>query len=453
MIGGGLAGMAAAVRLAEAGWAVTLLETRKRLGGRASSFFDREAGQWVDNCQHVLLGCCTNLVDLYRRLGVLEMIRWDRRLVFADKRGHRDVLERDELPAPAHLTRSVLGFRTLSLAEKAAIGRAMVRILRLGETGRQRLAGTTFLDWLREQRQPAGAVRKFWEVFIVSALNEKPERASAAYAVQVFQQGLLAHREAYLLGTPRVPLLDLYGPATEALRAAGGEVRLGTSVDELLYDGTRVTGARTASGETLSADAVVSALPYDRLDRVVGDPMREADPRLAGARHLSPSPILGIHLWVNPPVMELPHLILVDSPLQWVFNKGLASDGTQHVHGVISAAEEWVGEPASRILEMAVRELADYLPRAKGCRVVRGRAIKEKRATFSVEPEADRWRPATTGPLANLYLAGDWCRTGWPATMEGAVRSGYFAASALRGTPVVQEDLAPSEIYAMLEKR
>ncbi len=441
VVGGGLAGIAAAVRLADRGLAVTLIETRKRLGGRATSFVDPATGQVLDNCQHVLMGCCTGLLDLYDRLGVADQIRWYRRLYFAGKPGVIDQLEADDLPAPLHLTQALMGFRLFSLVEKAAIARGMLAIMRLGTIGRDKLSDTTFAQWLSDHHQPQGAVDKFWSVIVISALNELPERVSAAYAVQVFQEGFLASEQAYVMGLASVPLVRLYDAAGRVIEDAGGRVLLSTGAEGFAFDGQRVTGVRLANGNVLGADQFVSAVPHDRLIKLCPEPMRQADARLQPLEQIETSPIIGIHMWFDSPqgqpLMTLPHLVLTQSPLQWVFNKGYDDQlGGQHLHGVISAAHDLVNAPADQILEMAVGEVYKTLwHRRAGSapRLVHGRVIKEKRATFSAVPGIDRLRPGAAGRIVNLYLAGDWCDTGWPATMEGAVRSGYTAAAAVTG--------------------
>ncbi len=436
IVGGGLAGIAAAMRLAGRGMTVTLVETRKRLGGRATSFDDPVTGQVLDNCQHVLMGCCTNLIDLYRRLGVAQQIRWYRRLYFADGQGVIDQLEADDLPAPLHMTRSLLAFKSLAWSEKAAITRGMLAILRLGPDGRGDLFDTTFSHWLAQHGQPSSVVRKFWSVIVTSALNELPERASAAHAIQVFRDGFLASEHAYVMGLSAVPLVRLYDAARDAVTRAGGKVMLSTSADRFVFDGQRITALRLANGSELAADAFVSTVPFDRLDKLCSSSMRDADPRLTVLKRLTVSPIIGIHMWfenvAGRPLMTLPHLILTDSPLHWIFNKGHdEAVGGQHLHGVISAAHDLVDAPADQIIGVVTAEVRKALARRGGAsaRLLHARVIKEKRATFSVMPGIEKLRPQARGSIGNLYLAGDWCRTGWPATMEGAVRSGYEAAS------------------------
>ncbi len=469
IVGGGLAGIAAAVRLAETGVRVTLVETRKRLGGRATSFVDPTRGDLLDNCQHVLMGCCTNLIELYERLGVLDRIVWHRTLYFADAGGRIDRFEADDLPAPFHLTRALLAMRVYSWAEKAAIARGMLAILRVSPGQRRALAGVSFADWLARHRQPRVAIERFWAVIIVSACNERIDRVAASGAIQVFQDGFLRHTEAYRMGVSGVPLVDLYDRAVEHVKRAGGEVRLGTSAEALEFDGRRITGLRLTGGARLEADACVSAVPFDRLAKLASPEMVAADGRLAALDRFDVSPIIGVHLFLRRAdgraVTDLPHLVLVDSPLQWMFNKGMerTDDGAavHHLHGVISAAYEWVSRPVDEIAAMAVRELRRVLPGMAGAALDHHRVVKEKRATFALRPGIDAVRPAPTGPIENLFLAGDWCDTGWPATMEGAVRSGYRAAAAVTETlgvcvratgrtATLAPDLDPAPLYRLV---
>ena len=426
-----------------------LIETSRRLGGRATSFVDTATGRTVDNCQHVLLGCCTNLLDLYRRLGVEQDIAWHRRLHFFDKAGHHDVLVDDELPAPLHLTRALWSFGTLGWRDKLAVSRGMWRIMRLGRSGREALAGQSFAQWLDRQRQTTAAVERFWSPIVISACNQTPDQLSCTYAMQVFQEGFLAHRDAYVMGVASVPLVRLYDPAEQVIAECGGQVLLGTSVEKLQCEGGRIVGVQLNDEWNVAVDACISALPFDRLDRIIDEPMRQADERLRGLDQLTVSPILGIHLWFDRVVLHRPHMIFVDSPLQWIFNKHATPDG-QYLHGVMSAARDWLDRSADEIVSMAMDELHQYLPTLRGATLTHSRVIKEKRATFAAVPGVDAYRPPAQGAIENMYLAGDWCATGWPATMEGAVRSGYAAAGALLGENLLIDDLPPSELYRWL---
>ncbi len=461
IVGGGLAGLAAAVRLAERRVPAAVIETRMRLGGRATSFVDPTSQTLLDNCQHVLMRCCTNLIDLYQRLGVEDRIVWSRRLYWANRAGEVDTLEAEDMPAPLHMTRAMIRFKLLTPHEKIAISRAMIAIMRTSRRERDALDRESFADWLRRRRQPDGAVKRYWEVVIVSACNETLENVSAKYALQVFQEGFLNHPVAYEMGLSSVPLVELYDPAERIIRAAGGRLLLQTGAEAFIYRDRRVAGLKLRSGEIVDGDVFISAAPFDRLHKLSDDAMRRDDERLQRLNEITVSPIVGIHLCFRTldrsPVMRLPHLIFQESPIQWVFNKGAdlsaGGEGAQHLHCVVSAAHELADQPAEAIISLAVSELQKMIPAVRNAALVHGRVVKEKRATFAVRPGLDAIRPDATGAICNLILAGDWTRTGWPATMEGAVRSGYRAAAAaldVLGMPsdgLLVDDLQPDPFY------
>lgn len=501
VLGAGVAGIAAAVRLAEHGLPVTLIETRKKLGGRATSFLDPATGIELDNSQHVLLGCCTHLIDLYRRLGVERHIQWHRRLHFIDARRARpddphdrlppiDTLEADDLPAPLHLARSLLGLGFLRWSDKLAIARGMNALLRLGRDGRNAWHDRSFADWLRAQRQPASAVKLFWANIVVGACNEPPERIAAHAAMQVFQEGFLAHQDAYLLGLSRIPLARLYDRCRSILQHAGGRLLTGAAVTGLEIHDQQIRAVilddpRRPDLRRIPADLVVSALPWDRLSRILPQDAARHDHRLRHLDRWRVSPIMGIHLLVarsdRRPVMTLPHVSILNSPLHWAFHKGTVqvpgADGPRPatlVSCVISAAREAADRSAEQNARIAMTELARILPGFRGATLLHHRVVTEKRATFSLQPHTAHWRPPcapsppragasapdsppphTHLPLANLLLAGDWTDTGWPATMEGAARSGNTAAGAalrLLGRPGFRppDDLPPSALCRFL---
>ncbi|MGD0387625.1 MAG: hydroxysqualene dehydroxylase HpnE [Tepidisphaeraceae bacterium] len=430
VVGGGLAGMAAAVALESAGNNVTLVEARKTLGGRAGSFEDPKNGEFLDNCQHVLLGCCTNLLDFYRRIGVLDLIRWDDTIHFFDSHGGRHQLwAMQGLPAPLHLAASGARFGALTLAERLALGRAMLAILRLGVGGRAKLGDISFGQWLADHRQPDSLIDKFYELILVSALNERCRDASAAYAIQVFQEGMLSHRSAYRMGTPNCPLGELYG------RLPCQDVRLAARMTGIRFEESRAVGIELA-GEFLPADAVILAVNYPALEKWVPPELANQDSRFTGLSRLQSVPILGAHLWFDRPVISTPHGALLGGPLQWLFQKP-GTDGSA-VLGVISAARDWLQQNSEESLDLFTQQIRRTFPAAGNAKLLRGSIIIEKRATFSPAPGIDRFRPAQSPPpngIGGLFLAGDYTQTGWPATMEGAVRSGYLAAGAVLGQP------------------
>ncbi len=456
VVGGGLAGIAAAVRLAEAGCRPILIESRRRLGGRATSLVDPQTGETIDNCQHVLMGCCTNLIDLYDRLGVIDAIEWNRTLHWTSGGGSVETLRAGLLPAPAHLAWSFARMPMFRAGGgRRHVARAMWRMIRSGAAGRQSWRERTFAEFLRECNQPPELVRSFWDVVVTSACNLGVDRVGAAHAIQVFQEGFLANRWSYTMGLSSVPLASLYDPAFAAIEGRGGEVLLGVSAKAIAYDGSRVSGVVTDDG-TVDAAAVVSAVPFDRLDKLVSDTLRRADTRLAGLDRFGVSPILGVHLRFAEPVMDLPHLVLSGFGVQWLFNKGADEAGRQHVHAVISAADAWMDLDQEQIVERVMGDLTRALPGSKGLRPVHARCIKEKRATIALVPGVEALRPpvapapARGAAVKNLFLAGDWTDTGWPATMEGAVRSGYAAAAAITGEGGVVEDVPAGRLARFL---
>lgn len=421
VVGGGIAGIAAALRLAEEGAPVTLLETRRKLGGRATSFDDVRTGERLDNCQHIAMGCCTNYMDFLRRLGVEDAVEWSRSIAWIEPGGRRSVLKPGLLPAPAHFAGSFLAARFLTTEEKIAIARGMHHAT---YADLDRLHSMTFAAWLESVEQPAGAIEKFWAPVVVSACNLWPDRLAASEALHVFQEGFLAHRDAAMIGVPSAPLVDLYDAAERVITAAGGEIRLGESCVRL--DAHLV---ETATGERLGARAVICAVPFERAVRIVCDDAQRVDRRFSHLAALEHSPILGVHLTFDRPVMDLAHAALVGTGTQWLFRK---DDAGTRIHAVISGAFAWVDLREEEIVSRVLSDVRACLPASRDAELISGRPVKEKRATFAPTPRSIEARPATTGP-SGIILAGDYVQTGWPSTMEGAARSGYLAAAAALG--------------------
>jgi len=425
VVGGGLAGIAAAAALNSAGFSITLLEARRELGGRASSFEDPETGQLLDNCQHVLLGCCTNLLDLYRRLGVSEKIRFENRVHFLDKTGRRfDLWSIPALAAPLHLGPAMANFGVLTSGERLNVMRAMLSMLRLGRSRRRELENVPFGQWLREHHQSDEVIKKFYDPILISALNEETIAASCKYAIAVYQDAMLTNRRGYLFGLPICPLEELY-----ASRPCQ-DVRLSTRVSELCFDNGKVTGVKLLDGQILNAAAVVLATNFHAVMHWIPESLRRSDARFGQLDKLQSVPILGAHMWFKNPVMDLSHAALVSGPLQWLFKKD--AEG-RALHGVISAARSWVDVPHENAAAQFSAQIAELFPDRKP-ELIRYKIVIEKRATFSPLPSSDAHRPLQAPPdggVSNLFLAGDYTRTGWPSTMEGAVRSGYLAAEAL----------------------
>jgi len=416
VIGGGLAGLAAAAALGGEGYRVRLLEARPFLGGRATSY--QTGGETIDNCQHVLLRCCVNLLDFYTRLGVAGDIVFYREFYFLEPGGRSSVMRRS-LP-------SFLGLRFLNLSEKLAVARGLLAIRREHST-RSDLERITMQQWLEEKRQPARAIDRFWRQVLVSAINEDLDRMAAIHAFQVFLRGFLSNPEFYQMGVPTVPLGHLY--AAEAWKKLGKEpgnveILARTPAHKAVIENGEVRALATAGGE-LRADFYVSAVPFDRVlalapELAQGQPALDVSP-------FEHSPITGIHLWFDRPITDLPHATLLDRTIQWMFNKS----GGRYVELVVSASRSLVEVKREDVIALALRELADFFPVVKHARLEKSHVVKEIRATFSARPGLEAHRPETRTSIRNLFLAGDWTKSGWPATMEGAVRSGYLAAEAV----------------------
>jgi squalene-associated FAD-dependent desaturase len=418
VIGGGLAGLAASVALADHGVRVSLLEKNPRLGGRATSY-RLPSGEYIDNCQHVTLRCCTNLEDFYRRVGVADKIRYFDEFVFMDAKGRRGTIKASPLPAPFHLAPSFATFPLLTIRDKLSIARAMLRIRRSG--GDPKLVdGISMLDWLRRQKQTPAAIDRFWRVVLVSALNEDLEKTDAHYGIMVFWKAFLSTASAFGIGVPAVPLADLYASCGKNI-----DVRTRCTAGEVCIRGGRVAGVRLEGGGEVVGDYYLLAVPFDRLPKIIPADLRQKE-EFAKIANLSVSPITGVHMWFDREIMKEPFVTSVDHTIQWVFNRT-----GSYVQIVISASRGLSNRSQQEIVDICRRELTDLLPAADAAQLTRAVVIRENAATFSPAPGSDRWRPAQKTSIPNLFLAGDWTETGWPATMEGAVRSGYLAAEAI----------------------
>lgn len=420
IVGGGLAGLATALALGSSGYRTTVLEARPFLGGRATSYPLNNAEDGtvtIDNCQHILLRCCTNLLDFYHRLGVENRVHFYREFFWIEPGGRMSVMQRGLLPAPLHFTESFARLRFLSLRDKLDVARGLLAVKAEYKT-RKDLDQITMLAWLQEKKQGPVALERFWRQVLLSAINEELDRMAASHGLQVFYLGFLARSNSYEMGVPNVPLANLYSPDVWAAYPSV-EIRPRAAVQSLCIDSGLVSEVRLADA-LVQADAYVSAVPFERFSALI--PVEALD--LSAFHH---SPITGIHLWFDRPITDLPHATLLDRTIQWLYNK---SEG-KYVQLVVSASRSLIDMGRAEIIDLAVRELREFFPRAASASLERAHVVKEVRATFSAVPGLESKRPGTETPVPNLFLAGDWTRSGWPATMEGAVRSGYLAAEAV----------------------
>jgi zeta-carotene desaturase len=464
--GGGLAGLAAGCALAEAGFRVSLFERRPYLGGRASSYQHPGTGEIVDNCQHVLLGCCTNLLDFYRRAKVEDKIRWYEKLTFLEPGGRASVIAPSGLPAPLHTALAFLRADCLNFRDKLAISRAMAALAPSIPADR----GESFLDWLKRHGQTRQAIERFWKTILVSALNEDLDHVSVPYAAQVVRESFLKSAAAGRMGIPTVPLTDLYSTTGDYIRARGGEIQFRAGVESFQAQASSVSV--TANGQEQQFDYLILAVPFDVLGRMLPD-TPSAAPLAAALGHFSTSPITGIHLWFDRQISDVDHAVLLDRTIQWMFHKSQLLEGRENearenesreneAHGngsyvelVVSCSRGLVEKSKAEIVEMAVKESQEFFPAARTAKLLKSTVIKDVHATYSPRPGIEPYRPRPETAWPRVFLAGDWTATGWPATMEGAVRSGYLAAEALarfagaESASFLVPDLAPSGLMKL----
>ncbi len=448
IVGGGLAGMAAAVAAVERGLRVELFESRRRLGGRAGSFVDPKTGATVDHCQHVAMGCCTHWADFCRRTAVDDCFSRHRRLHFISPTGKQtDFAASRWLPAPLHLAPGLLRLRYLSLAERLGIARSLWRLARTPAQAAQGTVG----EWLRGERQSPQAIERFWSVVLVSALGETVDRASLGAARKVFVDGFLAARRAYEVLIPRVTLGEIYDRRLRHwLVDHGVRVHTGARIRRIRDDRNRVTGIELPDGTIRPFDFVIAAVPWRRVGRLFDQSLRAALPALDAAEQIESSAITAAHLWFDRPITPLRHAALIGRLSQWLFAHGQSpiedSPSGHYYQVVISASGGLAGRDRDEILAEVCDDLKAVFPAAADARLLHHRVVTHGDAVFSMQPGIEQLRPPQQTPLANLALAGDWTATGWPATMESAVRSGYLAMEAVLSSLEQGTSLAVPEL-------
>jgi squalene-associated FAD-dependent desaturase len=475
VIGGGVAGLAAAVAAVQCGFYVELFEQAPAPGGRAGSYHDSKAGHLVDLSPHVAMGCCTNLLDLCGRTEIADAFDRYATLHFIGPDGTRyDFVPSRWLPAPLHLMTALGRLRYLSGRQRRAIGRAMLRLARTQTSGDA--AGPTMGDWLRRQRQPQECIRYFWALVLESALGDSLDHVSVAAARKVFVDGFMATREAYEVLVSRVPLGELWQRVCTWLARHGAKIHMRSRIERLdvtcgpsigAADETPVPqiGLILPEGLCRMFDHVVAAVSWKQLGNLLGPELLRRIPRAEAGAALQSSPITALHLWFDRAVTDLPHAALVGRLSQWVFNhnlpspfgRGAGGEGERfHYTVVISASHALAGRDTKDVLNEVLGELQSIWPAAAAAQLLHHRVLTQPGAVFSVRPGTDAMRPDQQTTIAGLYLAGDWTATEWPATMEGAVRSGYLAVESLlaalgRPQPVLVPDLKKSWLTRRIE--
>jgi len=464
VVGAGVAGLNAAVALAKDGAQVTVLERRPYVGGRAYSYPHPALDEVVDS-QHVVVGCCTNLMDFCNTAGLAEKIRWyDRQTYLEPATTNRAVrassIEISSLPAPMQYASSFLGAPMLSAADKLAIARGLLGFAR-GDSGRD---DESVARWYRRTGQTERAIRHLWEPLIIATLNDSAENCSMKYAGKVFYELFLKNETGGRLGIPTVPLSEFYAAGADLVRANGGRVELRSSVDQL----TQQSDGRwqlQCGDQPWIADDVILALPFEQTQRLISTmSLRNADSEgmradlLAKMDHFTHSPFISILLWYDRQITDLDHAWLLDSTIQWFFHKSrirsYPTDRGSYVELVIAGSKTELPMTREQILTPALAELERFFPDVARAKLLKSGILKEARATFSVTPGLDAFRPLQRTAHPGLYLAGDWTATDWPATMEGAARSGRLAAGELVGnrTRFLTPDLPPTGLMRLLDK-
>jgi squalene-associated FAD-dependent desaturase len=439
VIGAGVAGMSAACALADAGLRVRLVERRGYLGGRASSYLHPGVNEVIDNCQHVLFGCCTNLIGFYRRIGALERIHWSNGMTMIEPgNGRRSPLGPSKigplgLPAPLHALPKMLAAKAFTRADKLALARAFRALLRpIPHDTTEDLA-----SWLKRHGQTTGAIERFWRLVIASALNADLDSIALPYAAKVVRELFMNSAEAGRMGVSIVPLSELYAGAAEFLRELGSEVIFKSNIEAAEWNEvTSQWSVETKTGN-VSADFLVLALPFEAMAKLL-----PTMPPAAGAAKLAAQierhehwPICSVHLWFDREITDLDHAILLDRELHWMYNKGRVQPWRKsrgsYLELLVSASRSFAALTREQAIDKAVSELKEFFPEAAQAKLEKAAVVKEVRATFGVPPGIDAARPGAVSPWPNCFLAGDWTSTGWPSTMESAARSGHLAAEAV----------------------
>ncbi len=438
IIGGGFAGLSAAVELSSAGFSVTLIEQRRFLGGRAYSFFDKNTGLELDNGQHILMGCYENTFRFLEKIGAINKLYFQKNLCvdFLDTTGNTYRLDCLPLPAPFHILSGILRFKAISLSERIRMLNMAKGVMFGNATNSSH--DLTITEWLKKLRQGEKARETLWDIITLATMNEHPDNSSAAIFRSVMKKAFFSHRGNSRIVLPVVPLSRLFAEDAETyIRKNGGSIEKGIAVSTLLTSSNSVSGVKLKDGRVLHGDYYISAVPYYSVQRLLaGTKGTEFNsiPFVPAVPELQPSPIISIHLLFNKPLTEQTFVALLNSPIQWVFNKEKMFRDTAYrglLSLVISGAHEYIDVPSEKLVEMALRELKKVFPDTSSAGLLYCKVIKERHATFSPQPGVDKYRPSQQSSINNLFLAGDWTDTGLPATIEGAVLSGHKCAQAI----------------------
>jgi hydroxysqualene dehydroxylase len=430
VIGGGCAGFAAATALVEAGAHVLVVEARPGLGGRATAFTDPATGERVDNGQHILMGCYVETLAFLDRIGAADRVRWQSGLKVSmiDRGGHHSVLSLPALPSPLHFLAGVLAWDALNWSERLSV-------LRIGTTIKPSAAGPRRRDtlglsvraWLAKHGQAPRLCELFWEPLALAALNQSIDQADASHFIGVLERVFGPDPASAALVLPAVPLDELYAlPARAWLEQRGSEVRVNAPAT-VVIEGQRIRGIRVRD-EVIDAPLVISTVPWYSFHALFDVVPAAIDDTVANAAALASLPIVTVNLWFDAAVMHEPLVGLPGRNFQWIFDRrAIVGGDVSHLSLISSGAETIVSQSNEALAATALREVREALPAARSARLGKSLAVREKRSTFSLAPDAPP-RPQTRTAIGGFFLAGDWIETGLPATIESAVISGHVAA-------------------------
>ena len=433
IIGGGIAGLATAVRLIQNGIKPIVLEKRPFLGGRAYSFRDSDTGTEIDNGQHVFIGACDQFQKYISDIGASNQIRLEKRIGFPVlKHGNIGWLKARTLPGALANFSALFGYKHVGLIGKLRILWALfsIKTTRLGPNSPH--DRFSFDDWLRDHAQTDETIQNFWNLIILPSLNDSIESVSAYTGIELFKVALLGAANNPAMGIPLSGLSILVGDnAKKFIEGHGGEIRTGIDVQSLEISNGRISGIRTAKDQLIESETIVSAVPASVMTSLMSSGSGGKEDFFTPAKSIQTAPIVAIHIWYDRPVMADKFIATIDSPLQWVFNdtdlKSRNEIG-QHIVISLSGAWKWQDKSKKQLREIFIEEMSNTFPAAKYAKIEKFAVVKMLEATFQVAPNSREQRLSQRTPLPGLYLAGDWTDTGWPSTMESAVRSGNLAA-------------------------